>query len=150
MNRFYNIKNLVLIKKATFLRNTSFISRQISISSKSPEGTTVTVEHMPKTQIKLKKKNWVSYGFDYVDQRTDIMYLHTTSFFLITIFFWGIIFVLSYYPDLDDLDWSNREAYIQLRRREVLGLPLVDKDYARPEDIPLPPDEEIGDDEIII
>ncbi len=61
-----------------------------------------------------------------------------------------MVFILAYYPDLEDCDWAQREAHIELRRREVLGLPIIDKNYADPANIKLPPDEEIGEDEIII
>lgn len=43
-----------------------------------------------------------------------------------------------------------REAYLQLHRREKLGLPLVDKNLIDPAKIELPSDEELGDTEIII
>lgn len=49
-----------------------------------------------------------------------------------------------------DVDWTVREAYLELDRRESLGLPLVDPDFIPREDIVLPTDEEIGDYPIII
>lgn len=47
-------------------------------------------------------------------------------------------------------DWTQREAYLQLHRREKLGLPLVDKNYIDPAKIELPSDEELGDTDIVI
>lgn len=48
------------------------------------------------------------------------------------------------------MDWVKRESYIELRRREAAGLPLVDKNLIPLENIELPTDEELGDAEIII
>ncbi|GFY01953.1 hypothetical protein TNCV_5098141 [Trichonephila clavipes] len=47
-------------------------------------------------------------------------------------------------------DWISREAYLEMHRREKLGLPVVDKNYIDPEKIELPSDEELGDTDIII
>ena len=40
-------------------------------------------------------------------------------------------------------DWSQREAYLEIARREALGLPLIDPDYIPPEKMLLPSDEEL-------
>jgi len=47
-------------------------------------------------------------------------------------------------------DWYQREAYLELARREQEGLPLIDKHLVSPEKITLPDDDELGDFEIII
>lgn len=49
-------------------------------------------------------------------------------------------------------DWSYREAYIEIARREKYGLPYISKDYIDPEKVAatLPSDEELGDFQIII
>lgn len=47
-------------------------------------------------------------------------------------------------------DWSVREAFLQVHRREKLGLPVIDKNLVDPSLIELPSDEELGDTEIII
>jgi NADH dehydrogenase (ubiquinone) 1 beta subcomplex subunit 11 len=47
-------------------------------------------------------------------------------------------------------EWSAREAFLELDRREKAGLPLVDPYLIPPEQIELPSEEEIGDTEIII
>ena len=41
-------------------------------------------------------------------------------------------------------DWCQREAYLEIARREALGLPLVDPDYIPPEKMLLPSDEELA------
>lgn len=53
-------------------------------------------------------------------------------------------------PDYKLRDWSHREAFLELERREREGLPLVDPDYTKIELSSLPSDEEIGDTEIVI
>ena len=47
-------------------------------------------------------------------------------------------------------DWVEREAYLELHRREKFGLPLVDPDVIPRERMVLPSDEELGDFEITI
>lgn len=59
-------------------------------------------------------------------------------------------FYLSYMPDLNLRDWATREAFLELRRREAAGLPLIDPNLVPPENIVLPTDEELGDTDIII
>jgi len=71
-------------------------------------------------------------------------------FFGITVFIVINSFILTYFPDAHMRDWCHREAFIELARREALGLPLVDKNLVPPENINLPTDEELGDFEIII
>lgn len=46
--------------------------------------------------------------------------------------------------------WAQREAFLELRRREALGLPAIDANLIDPEKIELPSEEEIGNFEIII
>lgn len=48
------------------------------------------------------------------------------------------------------IDWVKRESYIELRRREAAGLPLIDKNLIPVEKIKLPTDDELGDTKIII
>lgn len=48
------------------------------------------------------------------------------------------------------MDWAQREAYLELERRQKEGLPLVDPDYIKADSIALPSDEELRDAEIII
>ena len=50
------------------------------------------------------------------------------------------------------VSWTQREAYLELARREANGLPLIDPNLVPPEKMKkyLPTDEELGDTEIII
>lgn len=57
---------------------------------------------------------------------------------------------MTYYPDVRMRDWTQREAYIELARREAAGLPAIDPDLLPRESINLPSEEELGDFEIII
>ena len=43
-----------------------------------------------------------------------------------------------------------REAHLELDRRQRLGLPLIDPDYVPPDQIELPPDESLEDEDIIV
>lgn len=47
-------------------------------------------------------------------------------------------------------DWSVREAYLQIAKREAEGLPHVEADLVPRDQILLPTDEELSETEIII
>ncbi|WP_278924702.1 hypothetical protein, partial [Pseudophaeobacter profundi] len=76
--------------------------------------------------------------------------MHATFFFYITMTCVGTGFYVYYAPDTNLKDWAQREGFLELRRREQLGLPLVDPNYVDPSTVYLPSDEELGDTEIII
>ena len=46
--------------------------------------------------------------------------------------------------------WAQREAFLELERREREGLPLIDPNLIQAELVELPSEEEIGDLEIVI
>ncbi|XP_031632821.1 NADH dehydrogenase [ubiquinone] 1 beta subcomplex subunit 11, mitochondrial [Contarinia nasturtii] len=97
-----------------------------------------------------KSKNWVSYGFSREDKEEDRQYTRGTYFFGVTLACVGTIFVWSYLPDRQLLEWSQREAYIVLREREAAGLEPIAPDYIDPSLVVIPSDEELGNTEIII
>jgi len=96
------------------------------------------------------QKNWISYGFDYVDMKEDRYLAHLIFFSFLVIAVGGAGFLFYYYPDLRLDNWSTREAFLELERRKRLGLPLVDKNYVDPDKVILPTEEELGDTEVII
>lgn len=90
--------------------------------------------------------HWTSYGFDEVDRKQDRLWTHVTLFFMCTLFVPIITFWMYYEPDhVRNLEWTAREAYLELGRREKHGLPLIDPDYVPREKMLacLPPEEEI-------
>ncbi|XP_060580470.1 NADH dehydrogenase [ubiquinone] 1 beta subcomplex subunit 11, mitochondrial-like [Ruditapes philippinarum] len=95
-------------------------------------------------------KNWVPYGWHLSDRENDTFNMNLVNFamFTITIVF-GAVYI-AYEPDTRLREWSAREAFLELDRREKAGLPLVDPYLIPPEQIELPSEEEIGDTEIII
>ncbi|KDR23102.1 NADH dehydrogenase [ubiquinone] 1 beta subcomplex subunit 11, mitochondrial [Zootermopsis nevadensis] len=127
--------------------------RIISTSKKNRETVSVA-EPTDKSETTestiVSKKNWVSYGYDFKRQEDDTNAMHSTFFFSITlcIVFGG--FVFTYYPDVLLRDWAQREAYLELRRREAQGLPPIDRNLIDPQKIVLPSDEELADTDIII
>lgn len=146
------LRNLIRSKKAPIFWNHPFVNivRPISTSPKGSDISTVSVESEAKNVVKKRIRPWRSYGFDLVDEVQDIFLMHVTSFLMITLFGCTTIFLFMYYPDLYDQDWYAREAYLQVRRREVLGLPMIDKNYVDPATVRLPPEEELDNDDIII
>lgn len=122
-------------------------SRAISTSKKNRD--TITHECVEETSADTKK-NWVSYGFHTTDEASDRQATHLAFFGSITLclIFGG--FAWSYMPDYQLRSWAQREAYLELRRREKLGLPHIDKNLVDPSKFTLPEDEELGETEIII
>lgn len=76
--------------------------------------------------------------------------MHSTAFFSITLCLVGGAFIFAYMPDYNYKSWAEREAFLELRRREEQGLPLIDPNYIDINSINLPSDEELGDTEIVI
>lgn len=97
-----------------------------------------------------KSKQWVSYGFDKNDKEFDRQIMRGAFFMTVTmtLVFGGFIF--AYLPDPKMRDWAQREAFIQLRERELAGVDLISPDLIDPSLVELPTDEELGDLEIII
>lgn len=76
--------------------------------------------------------------------------MKSSFFFSITLcIVWGTL-IWAYLPDIHLRDWSQREAYLELRRRESAGLDPISRDYVDADKMVLPADEELGDMEIII
>jgi len=87
-------------------------------------------------------EHWVSFGYDYHDRVADISQNRILAF--ITVFqIVAAMFLWTYYPDWKKRDWGQREAMLEIARREALGLPLIDPDYVPPEKVLLPSDEEL-------
>ena len=120
-------------------------TRKINTSSQK---TTVKSETCPVASD--DKKNWISFGFSTIDPFVDKLTMHVSGFMMVSLIlvFGGTMLVHA--PDPHLHEWSQREAYLELRRREALGLPPIDADYIDPAKINLPTDEELGNTEIII
>jgi NADH dehydrogenase (ubiquinone) 1 beta subcomplex subunit 11 len=141
-----------VMRRSVTLANTKYI-RVISTSKKNREtvGLAEPTNKRETTEITaVSKKNWVSYGFDFKKEEDDRNAMHSAFFFSITLCIVLGGFVFTYYPDVMLRDWSQREAYLELRRREAQGLPRIDRNLIDPSKIVLPSDEELGDTEIII
>lgn len=97
-----------------------------------------------------KSKNWVYYGWDYHDKKNDRAHMKSAFFLSITccMVFGG--FIYAYQPDRQISDWAQREAYLELRRRERLGLDPIDPWLVDPSTMVLPSDEHLGNEDIII
>ncbi|CAG2174976.1 unnamed protein product [Oppiella nova] len=96
------------------------------------------------------QKNWLTFGWD-IGNRAEDRFINRWAFFLIVTMGAVIVpYIIMYYPDYKLYDWSVREAYLELDRRERLGLPLIDKNLIDPNLLELPSDEELGDTEIYI
>lgn len=126
-------------------------SRAISTSKKNRDTSATVADAADKSEcVDTSQKNWLSYGFDFKNETDDRKFTHSIFFMSITlcVIFGG--FVWTYMPDYQLRDWAQREAYLEVRRREQAGLPLVDPNLIDPSKIELPSDEELGDMEIII
>lgn len=123
--------------------------RAISTSPKNRETVSIPKEQT-KTQNEIVDKNWVSYGFSSKDKTEDRNSMKSSFFFSVTLcIVWGTL-VWAYLPDIHLRDWSQREAYLELRRREAAGQDPISRDYVEADQIVLPSEEDLGDMEIII
>lgn len=118
--------------------------RYISTSKKNSDTATTACEQ-PSAD-----KNWVSYGFDYTSKEEDTNAHHASFFFTVTLCLVFGGFSWAYAPDVHMRDWAQREAFLELRRREKAGLPPIDPNYINPKQIKLPSEAELCDVEIII
>lgn len=151
MAALIRLNNKLLVQNclSQVLRN----ARLISTSQKKSD--TATIASCPKPEATsetaaAQKKNWVNYGFDFGNKTEDRSATKSSFFFSVTLcLVWGT-FIWAYLPDNQLRDWSQREAYLELRRREAAGLEPIDPNYIDPSKIDLPSDEELGDTEIII
>ncbi|XP_062549647.1 NADH dehydrogenase [ubiquinone] 1 beta subcomplex subunit 11, mitochondrial [Armigeres subalbatus] len=132
-------------------------ARLISSSQKNRDAATIDVSKKaaakpaePATASAATNKNWVSYGFDQKSEKNDRNSMHATFLFSVTFCLVFGTFYWAYVPDLQLQDWSQREAYLELRRREAAGLEPISKDFVDPSQIVLPSDEELGNTEIVI
>jgi len=88
-------------------------------------------------------EHWVSFGHNYHDRDADVATHRTMAFMTVFQIIAGM-FIINYWPDFKRRDWCQREAYLEIARREALGLPLIDPDYIPPEKMLLPSDEELA------
>ncbi|XP_015795031.1 uncharacterized protein LOC107371459 [Tetranychus urticae] len=108
-------------------------------------------------------KNWLSYGCDPISKKHDRYEMHYYAATTIIIFFvWGALISRYYRPDYAPRNilsgpgivagrqqwdfWALREAYLEIERREKLGLPYIDPDYIPAEKMlsQLPSEEELA------
>lgn len=144
---------LLRLNSLSSLRNAVAISqRSCRLISTSPKKSdTATTAATEKTSEELDpNKNWVSWGWDLKDKEADRNWMNSSFFFSVTLCLVVGGFYLAYTPDNFQRDWSEREAFLELRRREAAGLPAIDANYIEPSKMILPSDEELGDAEIII
>jgi len=144
-------KNL-LVQQSAILGSQPF--QGISTSKKpketiAPAITTTRVESESETKVE-QKKYWTSQGFDWTSEEKDVLYRNHTFFWTVTICIVTCSYIWLYAPDYKLKQWANREAYIELARREALGLPQVDPNLVPVENMVLPSEEELGDFDIII
>lgn len=150
MSGIIRFAGLSLLKqRSQTLASAQHTLRAISTSPKNRETVAIPKETTSKTN-EVSNKNWVSYGFSQKDQTEDRNSMKSSFFFSITLcIVWGTL-MWAYLPDIHLRDWSQREAYLELRRREASGLDPISRDYIEPGQMVLPSDEELGEMEIII
>jgi NADH dehydrogenase (ubiquinone) 1 beta subcomplex subunit 11 len=127
-------------------------------TSKKNRDTTITADPttsstVPKTVEDFanpNKTNYQSYGFIDDDKDWDINIRNYIMFWTVTVGMVGFGFVITYFPDVRMKDWTQREAYVELARREANGLPIIDPNLVPADQVDLPTDEELGDFDIIV
>ncbi|XP_058463608.1 NADH dehydrogenase [ubiquinone] 1 beta subcomplex subunit 11, mitochondrial [Malaya genurostris] len=145
--------NALLVRN--LIQRSASNARWISSSQKNRDAATIDVSKKAAAKpaepaATSTNKNWVSYGFDYLDEKADRNATKSSFFFTVTVCIVFGAFYWSYLPDPQLRDWAQREAYLELRRREAAGLEPISKDFIDPSQISLPSDEELGNTEIVI
>ncbi|XP_045623880.1 NADH dehydrogenase [ubiquinone] 1 beta subcomplex subunit 11, mitochondrial [Procambarus clarkii] len=131
--------------------------RVVGISTSKKNKDTITIADTLVEQEKSKtetavptSKNWISWGFSYESETEDNTLMHLSFLFGVTLCLVTTGFYWAYLPDYRMVNWAQREAYLELRRREELGLPLIDPNLIDAEKMDLPSDEDLGSTEIVI
>lgn len=124
--------------------------RAISTSKKNSDTATIPADTKTAERPAASVKNWVTYGFDKKSEEEDKASMHYIFFSSVTLCLVVVGFYWAYLPDYNLRDWAQREAFLELRRREAKGLPLIDPNIIDPSKVTLPSDEDLGDTEIII
>lgn len=143
MAALIKLRHMPIVQRSVW-NHLSKTSRSISTSKKNSDTATTTSECPPED------KNWVSYGFDYTSKEEDTNAHHSSFFFSVSLCLVFGGFIWAYAPDVHMRDWAQREAYLELHRREKAGLKPIDPNFIDPKLIKLPSEEELCDVEIII
>ncbi|XP_023947508.2 NADH dehydrogenase [ubiquinone] 1 beta subcomplex subunit 11, mitochondrial [Bicyclus anynana] len=145
MAALIKLRQMSIVQKAVW-NHLSKTNRCISTSKKNSD----TVTHTAASECPPEEKNWVSYGFDYKSKEEDTSAHHSSFFFSVTLCLVFGSFAWAYAPDVHLRDWAQREAYLELHRREKAGLKPIDPNYINPKLMKLPSESELTDVEIII
>ncbi|XP_064087170.1 NADH dehydrogenase [ubiquinone] 1 beta subcomplex subunit 11, mitochondrial-like isoform X2 [Macrobrachium nipponense] len=150
------IGTVLLRHKSAIARPSGNVLRVASISTSKRNKDTITVtdaipaESKSATEEVAVNKNWVSWGFSIRSETEDNTRMHLIFLFSVTLCLVTGGFIFAYMPDYKLRDWAQREAYLELRRREAEGLPLIDANLISADKVELPSDEDLGSTEIII
>lgn len=150
MAALMNLRQMSVLQRSVW-NHFSRVSRNISTSKKNSEAAATSAPTASQQSCGDEEpKNWVSYGFDYKNESDDVNAHHASFFFSVTLCLVFGSFMWAYAPDVHMRDWAQREAFLELRRRENNGYPPISPNYIDPKTIQLPDEEDICDIEIII
>lgn len=122
----------------------------MSTSKPKQETAVVSDEKKPLEVLAKISSNWISYGFDSKDEKWDRTVMHLSMFGGITLGLVLVAYGFMYAPDVNLKHWAQREAFLELRRREAKGSKPIDPNLIDPSLVTLPSDEELGDADVII
>ncbi|CAG4910016.1 NADH dehydrogenase [ubiquinone] 1 beta subcomplex subunit 11, mitochondrial [Colias croceus] len=145
MAALIKLRNMPIIQRSVW-NHLAKSNRCISTSKKNSDTATTAAE----SSTDAVNKNWVSYGFDFKSSEDDTNAHHASYFFSVTLCLVFGGFAWAYAPDVHMRDWAQREAYLELYRREKAGLRPIDPNYVNPKSVKLPSESELCDVEIII
>ncbi|XP_071981151.1 NADH dehydrogenase [ubiquinone] 1 beta subcomplex subunit 11, mitochondrial [Engystomops pustulosus] len=96
--------------------------------------------HEEHGEINVYDKNPDWHGFS-DDPEQDVRNMRMVFFFGISVcIVLGTVFIY-YSPERGMKDWARREAERQIKRREALGLPIIEMNYYDPNTVVLPPED---------
>merc|ERR1712133_32983 len=105
---------LPVYRPSTFIR-----VALVSTSKKNKDAVTFEETLVDKTKLEtqsaVSNENWVSWGFSYKSEEEDNTMMHLTFFVSVTLCLVVTGFIWTYLPDYKMHDWSQREAFLELR-----------------------------------
>lgn len=151
--RSYSAKNSVFIRPLAKPLGISYV-RSIATTEKKKDGAVGLSIHQDGVSSKvggpvdtnyMQRKDWITRGMNFEDEDHDRWSYYVVMFGLLTFINVFIGYYITYLPHRSwpNRDWVEREAYLELHRREKFGEPLVDPDFIPKHKIVLPTEEEL-------
>jgi len=138
--RSLNVLSAVSRSNALKVPTTLELRRNIHLTKRTEEVVTNPENAVwdPIREFHFKKYElFETLGLDYEDKEADEFMARYIMFFAVSIMSTGIFFWTWFKPSYMRVvhDWGKREAFRLIEEREAAGLPVIELDYAPPEEL---------------